>query len=402
MRSTLDERTRQKLDGLKRLGLRRELPDVTGGDGRRIVVDGEEYLNFSSNDYLGLAHDQEVVQAAQSALEQFGAGAGGSRLICGNHPLYRRLEKELADWKGREAGLVFGSGYLTSLGVIRGILSGRDHVIHDALSHRCLLEGVTLSGATSSSYEHNDLADLRDKLDSVPEDAGDVLVVTEGVFSMDGDRAPLQSIREMTREQGAWMMVDEAHSAGVWGPEGRGLTAELEDSVEVSMGTLSKAFGGYGGYVAGSRTLIDFLVNRATSLIYSTGLPPSVVAGNLAALNLIRRRPERRERLRNHVIRVTDRMASRGLPLPDPPSQVIPLLTGDSETTLEAGERFQAEGLYAVPIRYPTVPRHLGRLRISLRSDHTEEDIDRLMDAVEELDREGLLKHEGPWRSTPS
>lgn len=394
--ASLNERTENKLEGLRRLNLRRRLPSLSGGDGRHVQVDGKEYLNFSSNDYLGLSSDQEVVRAAQSALEQFGAGAGGSRLICGNHPLYRRLEEALADWKDREAALVFGSGYLTSLGVLRALMSGRDHVVYDELSHRCLLEGIRLSGASSTAFDHNDPDHVEDVLAEL-DGADEVLVVTEGIFSMDGDRAPLDAIRRHTDSRGAWMLVDEAHSAGVWGDGGAGLTRGIEPPVEVAMGTLSKAFGGYGGYVAGSRSLVDYLVNRATPLIYSTGLPPSVVAANLAALNRIRSRDGLRERLHSHVDEVASWLDGRGLPRPDPPSQVIPLLTGEPEATLQAGERFREAGLYAVPIRYPTVPRGRGRVRVSLRADHTAADLERLKAVVEQLDRDGLLRREDLW-----
>ncbi len=394
--SSLDERTEDKLEGLRRLDLERRLPALSGGDGRHIQVDGEDYLNFSSNDYLGLSSDQEVVRAAQSALEQFGAGAGGSRLICGNHPLYGRLEEALADWKGREAALVFGSGYLTSLGVLRALLTGRDHVLYDELSHRCLLEGIRLSDASSTAFDHNDVGRVADLLEDL-DGADGVLLVTEGIFSMDGDRAPLEELRARTAERDAWMLVDEAHSAGIWGEEGAGLSPAVDPSVEVAMGTLSKAFGGYGGYAAGRQSTIDYLVNRATPLIYSTGLPPSVVAANLAALNRIRSRPDRRKRLREHVDEMAGWLDERGLPRPSPASQIFPLLTGDPESTLKAGERLRERGLYGVPIRHPTVPRHLGRVRVSLRADHTSEDLGRLKEAVEQLDRDGHLRRDGPW-----
>jgi len=391
--ASMRERTEGKLEGLRRLDLERSLPPLSAGDGRHVTVQGEEYLNFSSNDYLGLAGDPKVVRAAQSALEQFGAGAGGSRLICGNHPLYGRLEEAIADWKDREAAVVFGSGYLTGIGVIRALLTGRDAVVYDELSHRCLLEGAALCDAQSVSFEHNDPGHLERVLDGL-DVAGEILVVTEGIFSMDGDRAPLRELRSRTARRGAWMMVDEAHSAGVWGPRGAGLTPALEEPVEVAMGTLSKAFGGYGGYVAGSASLIEYLINRATPLIYSTGLPPAVVAGNLAALHRIRGRSRGRERLKRHVRRVAEELRERDVPLPEPPSQVIPIPTGDADETLRAGARFREEGLYAVPIRHPTVPRHRGRLRVSLRADHTDDDLERLLVAVDRLDGEGLLRRE--------
>lgn len=391
------ERLSNKLENLEQLGLKRQLPGPVHRLGRVCELNETSYLNFSSNDYLALASDERVVQKSREAVEEFGAGAGGSRLICGDHPLYQQLEDELAEWKGRESALVFGSGYLTNFGVIRAVTTGRDLVLYDELAHRCLIEGARLSDADAKPFEHNNIDQLGDLLEADRDHYDAVLVLTEGIFSMDGDRAPLEEIQTVCRDHDAWMLVDEAHSAGVWGEKGAGLTPGLTAPVEISMGTLSKAFGGYGGYVAGRDSLRSFLINRATSFIYSTGLPPSVIGANLASLRIIRSESDRRGRLEARVNQLTGWLTERGIPHPDPPSQVVPVITGSVDDTVEAGEYLKKEGIYAVPIRYPTVPRKLGRIRISLRSDHTEEDINRLTAVLEELDEKGLIKRRKAW-----
>jgi 8-amino-7-oxononanoate synthase len=394
---SLDQRLENKLDSLKNLNLQRSLPPVSTPQQRTITVNGESYINFSSNDYLGLATASDVTQMAASVLEQYGLGSGGSRLICGEHPLFERLETLLAEWKGTEAALSFGSGYLTSLGVIRSVMNSRDAIFYDELSHRCLLEGIQLSGSESFEFDHNNPDDLKRLLDEHRTDYDGALIVTEGLFSMDGDRAPIERLGKVSENHDAWFLVDEAHSAGVWGPDGAGLTVGKGDNVEIAMGTLSKAVGGYGGYVAGSQVLRRFLINRATTLIYSTGLPASVVAGSLSSLKTIVSQRSLRNDLKENVNRISEAFDERNIPLPDPASQIIPLLTGGTESTLQAGRRLKNLGLYAVPIRHPTVPRNLGRVRFSIRADHTEEDMQRLVDAVEELDQTGLLKRDNIW-----
>lgn len=399
MSNGFENRLEQKLQSLEKLDLRRDLPSITSPQNRTTSVDGNDLINFSSNDYLGLATDYEVSQTAESVLERYGLGSGGSRLVCGEHPLFERLEDFLADWKDTEASLSFGSGYLTSLGVIRSLMTGRDVVFYDDLSHRCLLEGIRLSEADAFEFDHNNPEALGKLMEAERGEYHGALVVTEGIFSMDGDRAPLKALRELCDEFDAWFMVDEAHSAGVWGPNGAGLTNNLEESVEVAMGTLSKAVGSYGGYVAGSELLSDFLINRATTFIYSTGLPASVVAGSLTALKKIVNRDQLRSDLKRNIEIISDEFSQRNIPLPDPPSQIIPLLTGDTEATLEAGEVLEEEGLFAVPIRYPTVPRNSGRVRFSLRADHTEDDLGKLVNAVDKLDQADLLTRDNIWSS---
>jgi 8-amino-7-oxononanoate synthase len=276
-------------------------------------------------------------------------------------------------------------------------MNSRDVIFYDELSHRCLLEGIELSGSKSVEFEHNNPEELDRLLDEHRTDYDGALIVTEGLFSMDGDRAPVDRLSDLSEKHDAWLLVDEAHSAGVWGPDGAGLTAGPNTDVELAMGTLSKAVGGYGGYVAGSQVLRRFLVNRATTLIYSTGLPASVVAGSLSALKKVVSRESLRDDLKENVDSISEAFEERNIPLPDPPSQIIPLLTGGTESTLEAGDKLKERGLYAVPIRHPTVPRNLGRVRFSLRADHSANDLERLVDAVDELDQAGLIKRDDIW-----
>lgn len=398
MSDSFHKRLETKLTALEKLGLRRILPNRSGPIGRTIRTEQQSLLNFSSNDYLGLSTNEELKKVHVNAAEEYGVGSTGSRLICGNHPEYEKLEQELAEWKQTESALVFGSGYLTNIGVIRAVTGGRDWILYDELSHRCLIEGARLSQAKEESFAHNNLRGLKQKLESRSNQFDQVLVLVEGIYSMDGDRAPLESLRSCTDHYDAWLLVDEAHSAGVWGENGSGLSTALTSPPEIAMGTCSKAMGSYGGYVAGSESLRNFMINRATSFIYSTGLPPSVVSANRRAISLIREDSARRDQLKNNVSTIKREFAARGIPLPSPPSQIIPLVTGRAEQTLKAGKILRDQGIYAVPIRYPTVPRGQGRIRISLRSDHTEEDLANLMEAIDELDRRELLELTAPWK----
>ncbi len=389
------DRLEHRLTRLDSLDLRRRLNPLDGSMGPVIQRDGRRFINFSSNDYLGLASHPEVWSALGDALGKEGVGSGGSRLVCGDRPALHELEEDLAAWKGRDEAMVFGSGYLTSLGVIRAVTTGRDLVLLDDLAHRSLIEGARLSEAEVGRFEHNDPEDLNDQLQDERERFDAVLVVTEGIFSMKGDRAPLERLRSITRRYDAWLFVDEAHSAGVCGPVGAGLTADLEDPPELTMGTLSKAVGTYGGYVVGNKPLKDFLTNRATPAIYSTALPAALVEATRTALDLLRSDDSGRETLRRHVDRVAGFLDERDLPRPDPASQIVPILTGSTESTLSAAAILRNEGLDAVPIRPPTVPRSRGRIRISLRADHTKKHLDRLLEGLKNLERKGLLIQTG-------
>ncbi len=329
----------------------------------RIRLDGKELLNLCSNDYLGLMQQLPAPAAP--------AGATASRLICGGHPSLIDAERALADWQQTEAALLFGSGYLANVGCLPALAGKGDVIFADKLNHASLIDGAELSRAAHVRFRHNDLAHLEELLQKHA-DRRRKLIVTEAVFSMDGDRAPLAGIVELKRKYGAMLMVDEAHSGGVLGPEGRGLAAELgvADAVDVHLGTLSKAFGCYGAYVAGPQTLIDFLVNRARSLIYSTALPPMIGATVVEAVSLVRSAAERRRTLSENAEVLREHLVAAGLDVGMSSTQIIPLLVGASKDALALADHLRQNGVAALAIRPPTVPVGKARIRFSVCADH--------------------------------
>ncbi len=344
---------------------------------------GRRWLNFSSNDYLGLARQAEVVASARSALDSYGAGATSSRLVAGTLDLHARLEARLAAHKGYPAALVFGSGFLTNLGVIAA-LAGRDDVVFaDRLVHASVVDAVRLAGATLQRFRHNDPEHLRQLLRRQA-GRGRRLVVTESVFSMDGDLAPLPALAAIAVEHGAMLMVDEAHATGVFGPGGGGCVAAagLTAAVNLAMGTLSKALGGYGGFVACSELLSRWLVNRARAFIYTTGLPPASVGAALGALQVLERQPGLGAELlrRAEVFRL--RLQAFGLDTGQSASQIVPVLVGDNQRALAVAERLRRQGILVVAIRPPTVPAGTARLRLSVSLAHTSADLEQAAEAI--------------------
>lgn len=380
MRSPGDE-----LDDLDASHLRRSLRRIDSPQGPRVIIDGREYLNFSSNDYLGLAADERLKAALIEGIERHGAGSGASRLICGTLGPHADLEESLAAVKRTGAALTFSSGYAAAVGTITALAGKGDVVILDKLCHASLIDGARLSGATLRIYPHGDL----DRLDShlrwadgqVDRATGRILIVTESVFSMDGDRADLAAIVEVKERHGAWLLLDEAHAHGVVGPAGRGLAAELgiEDGrVDLLLGTLSKAVGLSGGYLCASRPVVDLLINRARSFIYSTASSPAVAHAARQAVEWIAGPlgDERRGRLWRHVHTLADRL---GLPAH---SAILPLILGENATALAAADDLRRDGYLIPAIRYPTVPRGQARLRITLSATHRDDEVDRLADAL--------------------
>lgn len=375
-RAGIDDVLAAELASVERRGLRRRLREVGGAQDAVVRLGGREVVLLCSNNYLGLASHPEVVEAAARAARDFGASAVSSRLVSGHMTAHAAFEERLAAWKGTEAALVWSTGYHANVGVIASLVGRDDVVVSDELNHASIIDGCRLSRARIAVYRHNDVEHLREVLAGCA-DARRVLVVTESVFSMDGDTAPLAGIADAAGEAGAWLMVDEAHAAGVFGPGGAGLVAELglTSRVDVHMGTLGKALGSFGAYVAGSRTLVDHLVNRARPFIFTTGLPPSAVAAADAALDVIAREPGRaagllaRARALGHVLR------SAGVDVPTADSQILPVLVGDARRAVEAAERLLERGYYVAAIRPPTVPEGTSRLRLSLMATHTEEQI---------------------------
>jgi 8-amino-7-oxononanoate synthase len=336
-----------------------------------LVQDGQRYISFACNDYLGLRNHPAVVVAGEKALAQGGAGAGASRLITGNHPYYAPLEAALAAMKSAPAALVFGSGYLTNLGVIPALLGKGDVIFADKWVHACIIDAAQLSGARLIRFVHNDMAHLEALLKEHREESPNALIVTDHVFSMEGDVAPLADIATLAEKYDAWTMADDAHGLGIVPPAA---------AMDIWMGTLSKAVGGYGGYVVGSRALIDFLVSHARSFVFSTGLAPASCASALAALTVMQAEPQRGARARALAQRVTQAL---GLPMAQ--SAIVPFMCGTAEAALNASETLKQQGLLAMAIRPPTVPMHTARLRLAFSAEHTDAQVEQLIQALRNL-----------------
>lgn len=375
-----------ELARLKEAGLYRKLRRVEGDQGSTLILDGREVINFSSNNYLGIANHPALSEAAKAAIDRYGCGSGASRLISGNMALHEELEHRIAELKGTEAALVFNSGFQANTGVVPTLVGEGDIVFSDALNHASIIDGCRLARAKVAVYGHLDMNQLENELKQA-QFARRKLIVTESLFSMDGDEAPLAEICELAEKYGAMVMVDEAHATGVYEPDGAGLVAKLGlgDRVPIQMGTLGKALGGFGAYVAGSKRLRDLLINRCRSLIFTTALPPAVMAMGIAALELVRREPQRRQALRNNCERLRNGLKSCGYSLGDSRSQILPLMIGEAPRCMKFSERLLAAGVFAQGIRPPTVPPGTARLRITLMATHTEPQIDRVLQAFKAL-----------------
>ena len=381
---SLDRFTQHKLDDLKRRHLYRSLNETVREDGIWVERGGRQLLSFSCNDYLNLTQHPAIKQAAVAAIEEFGAGSGASRLVTGNHPLYAQLESRLAQLKRTEAACVFGSGYLANTGIIPALAGSAGLVLLDELSHACIYAGARLSGGTVMTFRHNDVSHARELLASHRARHDRALIATDGVFSMDGDLAPLADLLAVAGEYDAWLMSDDAHGIGVvGGGRGSSFTGNTHIPVPLQMGTLSKAIGSYGGYLCASGPVIDFMRNRARTLIYSTGLPPACVAAAIAALDLIERNPAYAA-LPVEKAKVFTKRAG----LPDAQSPIVPIVVGDEEPALAASRQLEDEGFLVVAIRPPAVPAGTARLRLTFTAQHPDDEVARLADIV----RDKILK----------
>ena len=389
----------EDLEALRARSLDRHLREITGAQGSEIEIDGRRLINFSSNDYLGLANDPRLREAATAAIDEFGVGAGASRLISGNLSPHPRLERAVAKWKGTEAALCFSSGYAAALGTIPALVTKNEVVLLDKLCHASLIDGARLSGAILRVFPHNRLGKLESHLEwARREHPGKrVLIITESVFSMDGDLAPLRKLVELKKRFGALLMVDEAHAVGVVGPNGRGLAAaeNVSEEVDVQMGTLSKALGASGGYICGARTLIEWLINRARSFIYSTAPPPGIAAAALAAVDFLAS-PEGEERrlLLWERIRLIQQLLPRaGLKgeAVAASSAIFPLIVGDEKAALDLAAALQSKGFLVPAIRYPTVAKGAARLRITVTAAHKAAQIEALCKMIKRRGSQGEL-----------
>ncbi len=370
-----DEIAAEELAARAASGLIRSLRSVDGPQDTWVTVEGRHTLLLCSNNYLGLANHPALREAAERALRDFGAGAGASRLISGSMRLHHEIEERLAGFKGTMAALLFNSGYQANVGTIAALLGRGDAVFSDELNHASIIDGCRLSRAEVMVYPHCDLDALERLLGASR--ARRRLIVTDTVFSMDGDTAPLRGICDLADRYGAMVMVDEAHATGVLGPTGAGLVeAEgLRGRIDVQMGTLGKALGSFGAYVAASRPVIDLLINKARSFVYSTALPPPVVAAAGAALTLVRQEPERRQRLVENGVWLVERLRKLGLSPGGSCGHIVPVFFGDAQTTMQAAQRLLREGVFVQGIRPPTVPPGTSRLRVTVTAAHTRTDL---------------------------
>jgi 8-amino-7-oxononanoate synthase len=370
-----------KLQNLEAKNRRRTLKVSARSYGMQTNCDGRDLISFTDNDYLGLSTHPDVIKAATLATEKYGAGAGASRLVSGNNPLYQELEQKIAHLKGCEDAIVFGSGYMANIGIIPALIGKDDLIIADELVHTCIHSGISLSKATCLFFRHNDIQHARALLEEHRSVFKNALMIVDGVYSMDGDIAPLKELGELCIEHDTWLMNDDAHALGTIGG-GKGSAAETKasDLVPLQMGTLSKAVGAYGGYLAGPKAVIDLMKSRARSLIYTTGLPPGTLAAAIKALDIIEHDKARVER----PLKLARKFAA-ALDLPIPKSPIVPLIIGDEIPTLEASEKLANKGVQVIAFRPPTVPKGTCRLRFTFAASHHDSDIDQLIDVCRAL-----------------
>jgi len=371
---------------IKQSGLYRELKVVGNAQDTHIEIEGKTFLSFCSNNYLGLANHPSVIKAVKDAVGKYGWGAGASRLVSGNMTLHEALENEISRFKGKEAAIVFPTGYMANLGAITSFVSNGDLVICDKLNHASIIDGCRLSRAAFRVYAHCDM----DKLENILRKSSKYnrkLIVTDSVFSMDGDLAPLPDIIRIARKYKAMVMVDEAHGTGVFGENGRGVVEHfnLNKEVDVVMGTLSKAIGSLGGYVTGEIVLINYLRNKARSFMYTTALPPAVCAASIAGINLIQEDPSMRESLWHNVRFIKDRLRSLNINTVSSESQIIPILIGDAQEAVGISKLLYKRGILIPAIRPPTVPANSSRLRMTVMSSHTQGDLESLIEVLGEV-----------------
>jgi 8-amino-7-oxononanoate synthase len=379
----------RELAKLQEEHLLRELKTLTGPPAEWVEIQGQRLLNLSSNNYLGLASHPRLKRAAIEAVQQWGCGSTASRLIVGNYEIYDQAEKDLAAFKDTEAALIFNSGYTANLGIITALTGKGDIIISDKINHASIIDGIRLSGAQFLRYKHCDLADLERCLQK----AGSYrrkLIITDSVFSMDGDLAPLPSLVELKNRYGAVLMIDEAHGSGIFGDNGRGLAEEqgVSEDIEIKMGTLGKSFGCFGAYVCGHKVLIDYLRNKARSFIFTTALPPAVIASVQAAIQVVREEKWRRIEVLRKAAWTREQLTAAGFNVLNSQSQIIPLLVGNNAVTLEFSRRLFQANILAMAVRPPTVPVNTARLRLTVMATHSEEDLAWAVEKIGEIGRD--------------
>ena len=370
-------KTKSQLRFLRPAGFRRE---------GRICFKGREFFDFSSNDYLGLSGHVKLKEASQKAIEQFGVGSGASRLLSGDLKIHHELEEKVACFKGKESALVFNSGYQGNVGIINALYGKGDVIFADKLCHASIWDGIKLSGAELFRFGHNDIEQLAKLVKGKADKFKRRLIVTETVFSMDGDKPPLKEMVELKEKYGCELMVDEAHATGIFGEDGSGVVSEfgLIERVDLIMGTFSKALGSFGAYLTSSPEVIEYLVNTCRSFIYSTALPAGIISANLASLELVRDESFRRKELLENADYFRNELSKKGFKVTGT-SQIIPLVVGDIEKTILLSEKLRERGYWSLPIRPPTVPAGQSRLRFSLTYNHSKEILEALANDIVEI-----------------
>ncbi len=390
--SRMERFLREEVQALEEKDLKRRRRLTGSAQGPRIKVDGRSVMNLCSNDYLGLAGEARLQEASIRALKKYGSGSGASRLVCGNMAVHQALEEALADFKETESALLFSTGYMANAGIISALFGREDLILCDRLNHASIIDGIILSRAAFRRYNHRDAGHLRDLLGRA-RGYKKVGIITDSVFSMDGDLAPLKEIVALAEDYGALVMVDEAHAFGVMGEGGRGCVEHfgLKGRVPIQMGTLSKAAGSFGAYCCGSRSLIEFLVNKARSFIYTTGMPPPVAAASLEAVNIIRAEGSRRKRLWENARHVLHGLKRLGFNTLGSETPIIPIVAGTSSRALEFSRRLFEAGLFVQAIRPPAVPRGTARLRLTVTAAHTAEDCEAALKQIARVGKDLCL-----------
>jgi len=375
-----------ELERIEKSGLYRELNIVESAQGTHLEIKGKTYLSFCSNNYLGLANNPLVIKAVKDAVGKYGWGAGASRLVSGNMRLHEVLEGEISKFKGKEASIVFPTGYMANIGTISSLVSKGDLVICDKLNHASIIDGCRLSGAGFRVYPHCDMKKLENILKKATQYSRK-LIVTDTVFSMDGDIAPLPDIVRIAHKYKAMVMADEAHGTGVFGKRGGGVVEHfnLSKKIDIVMGTLSKAVGSLGGYVSGDEDLINFLRNKARPFMYTTALPPAVCAASIAGINLIQENPSLRRSLWNNVRYLKKELDLLNFDLIPSESPIIPILIGDAKKAVDVSKLLYKKGILIPAIRPPTVPTRSSRLRMTVMSTHTRKDLERLLEVLSDV-----------------
>lgn len=383
--TTMDATLQAQLDQRQQQFLYRQRRTVESGCGSVLQIDGQSLINFCSNDYLGLAGHKSIAKALQAGADIYGTGSGASHLISGHSAAHQQLEEQLAEFTGRPRALLFSTGYMANMGIINALVGRHDLVLQDQLNHASLIDGGRLSRAIFKRYKHNNIEHLQSQLSFNAADRK--LIVTDGVFSMDGDLAPLAAISKVAEQSNAWLMVDDAHGLGVLGATGAGIVQEHDlsiDQVPILMGTLGKSFGTFGAFVAGSEALIETLIQFARSYIYTTALPPAIACATSASLAIVRQEQWRRDHLNALIQRFRHGANALGLQLMDSYTPIQPVMINDDQLVMTVSQQLRAKGFMVGAIRPPTVPKDGGRLRICLSASHTEQQIDQLLIALDE------------------